>query len=157
MFNDKPYAKAMRGYLTRRREAMITKSGQEYIDSITKPALDTEEEWRYIEATFGANVIAGKFRIIADWVEPASSDELRALMRQIVSDHNAAIHEGGPRAYLYSELQHALKSQALLVEALHGLKRVNSHCYCLTWMGGEHEPECAAANAALKTASGLTE
>lgn len=49
---------------------------------------------------------------------------------RVVADHNA---------------------RALLVAALRGLKRVNHHCYCLTWVGGEHEPECTAASAALKT------
>ena len=33
-------------------------------------------------------------------------------------------------------------------EALRGLRR-NKNCWCYTWVGGEHEPECEAARAAL--------
>ena len=35
-----------------------------------------------------------------------------------------------------------------LTEALEGL-RLGNHCWCCTWVGGEHEPECEAAQAAL--------
>jgi hypothetical protein len=71
-------------------------------------ALDTEEEWRVYNRR---DVVTSDNRYVAF----ATSDKHAA---RIVNDHKAAIHEGGPRAYLYSELQHALRSQALLVEAL---------------------------------------
>jgi hypothetical protein len=74
-------------------------------------ALDTEEEWRVHSRR---DVVTSDNRYVAF----ATSDKHAA---RIVNDHNAAIHEGGPRAYLYSELQHVLKSQALLVEALRAI------------------------------------
>jgi hypothetical protein len=37
-------------------------------------------------------------------------------------------------------------------EALRGLRRGNN-CWCQTWVGGEHEPECIAASAALVSES----
>lgn len=44
-----------------------------------------------------------------------------------------------------------------LYEAVRGLRRVNHKCWCSTWAGGEHEPECKAARAALALVDGLTE
>jgi hypothetical protein len=86
------------------------------------------------------------------------------IAAQIVTDHKAAIHEGGPRAYLYSELQHALKSQALLVEALEVLRStltpiLRDHAV----RGNVDRTEgyvlvvVNQIDAALKAASGLTE
>lgn len=39
-----------------------------------------------------------------------------------------------------------------LAKALCGLKRINAFCWCLTWTGGEHEPECIAATNAIALA-----
>jgi hypothetical protein len=49
-------------------------------------------------------------------------------------------------------LRDQVNASGLLVEALRGLRRVNHHCWCETWVGGEHGSECVAASAALKAA-----
>jgi hypothetical protein len=47
-----------------------------------------------------------------------------------------------------------VNAQAALIQALRGLRRTNHPCYCSTWSGGEHEPECEAATAALALVDG---
>jgi ribosomal protein L40E len=49
-----------------------------------------------------------------------------------------------------------IASAPALFGALKGLRR-NHHCWCQTWVGGEHEPECAAVIAALALAEGSAE
>jgi hypothetical protein len=112
-------------------------------------ALDTEEEWRVHNRR---DVVTSDNRYVAF----ATSDKHAA---RIVNDHNAAIHEGGPRAYLYSELQHALKSQALLVEALRSVESMLDAELKLQPQSRHYEslPWAQQVRAALKAASGLTE
>lgn len=41
-----------------------------------------------------------------------------------------------------------------LIAALNGLRRSRRFCWCQTWVGGEHEAECLAAQAAIFKAEG---
>jgi len=71
--------------------------------------LDTEQEWRVVHDASTSHPDSWHIRdgYNGDCLAHAGTERIAA---QIVSDHNAAIHEGGPRAYLYSELQHARSS-----------------------------------------------
>jgi hypothetical protein len=129
-----------------------------------KPTLDTEGEWRVLQYKGLVEVLTpnqGHFEVAASG---NSAEQNSALAAQIVTDRNAAIHEGGPRAYLYSELQHVLKSQALLVEALEILRStltpvLRDHAVRRSVDRAEGYVLVAVnqIDAALKAASGLTE
>jgi hypothetical protein len=51
------------------------------------------------------------------------------------------------------ERNEAKEQNKALREALNALKR-DSKCWCQTWVGGEHEPECEQAQAALNPQDG---
>jgi hypothetical protein len=41
-----------------------------------------------------------------------------------------------------------------LVAALNGLRRSSRFCWCRTWVGGEHEPQCLEAQSAIFASEG---
>lgn len=46
------------------------------------------DKWRYVEVGHGAHVAIGKFRLSAHWQGLADSEEIRGIMRRIVTEHN---------------------------------------------------------------------
>src|SRR5688572_5025960 len=54
-----------------------------------QPAPDAGE-WRYVQTKYAAEVVAGKITIKPHWLGLGDSEEIRAVMRQVVSDHAVA-------------------------------------------------------------------
>lgn len=105
----------------------------------------TPEKWEQLKREIG-----GTYEIVASLPDISDNDstELHRLCEQSAREVKLA---GGTSAATSLEM---IAHMRRLEIALRGLKRVNSHCYCLTWTGGEHEPECITATEALAVFNG---